>query len=156
MPKWGYSTPVLETERNVRASGRELRISPKIARETCKAIKGMPLYKAKDLLQQVILKVKPIPFRRNKKKVGHRHGIQKASAGRYPKKVAEKILNVLENAEANAEYRGLDSEHLRIVHAAAYPGRKIRKFIPRAFGRASPYFDTLCHVEIVLKQMEIE
>ena len=65
-------------------------------------------------------------------------------------------LRLLENAEANAEYRGFDTEHLRIIHASAYPGRKIRKFIPRAFGRASPYFDTLCHVEVVLKQMEIE
>ncbi len=138
----------------MKASGRELRISPKHAREVCKTIKGMNLDQAKDYLQQVILKKTAVPFRRHKKKVGHRHGIEKASAGRYPVKTARKILKVLEGAEINAEYKGLDAERLRIIHASAYPGMKIKRYIERAFGRSSPRFETLCHVELVLGETE--
>ncbi|MBE0511835.1 50S ribosomal protein L22 [Candidatus Bathyarchaeota archaeon] len=154
MPKWGYSITELEPDRTVKASGRELRVSPKHAREVCKTIKGMKLDQAKEYLRQVILKKKPVPFRRHKKKVGHRHGIEKACAGRYPVKAAQKILKVLESAEVNAEYKGLAVERLRIIHASAYPGMKIKRYIERAFGRSSPRFETLCHVELVLEEIE--
>jgi len=92
----------------------------------------------------------PIPFTRFKKKVGHRRGVTKAFAGRYPVKTAKVILKLLEGAEANAEYNGFDTEALRIIHASAYPGRKLKNYIPRAFGRSSPHFDTLCHIELIL------
>ena len=154
MPKWGYSITELDPDRTVKASGRELRVSPKHAREVCKTLKGMKLDQAKEYLQQVILKKKPVPFRRYKKNVGHRHGIEKAYAGRYPVKAAQKILRVLESAEVNAEYKGLDVERLRIIHTSAYPGMKIKRYIERAFGRSSPRFETLCHVELVLEEIE--
>ena len=154
MPKWGYSITDMDTEKTAKASGRELRVSHKHAREVCKTIKGMKLDQAKDYLQQVILKKKAVPFLRFNKKVGHRHGLDKGFAGRYPVKTATEILRVLEGAEANAEYKGLDMEHLRIIHASAYPGMKIKRFIPRAFGRSSPRYNTLTHVELVLEEME--
>ena len=150
MPEWGYSITDIDPYTMVKASGREVSISHKAAREICKTIKGMKLEVAKDFLQKVILKKTPVPFRRYKKKVAHRRGLQKFYAGRYPVKAAREILKVLENAEANAEYKGLDTDNLYIIHASAYPGIKRKKFIPRAFGRSSPYFDTLCHVELVL------
>jgi len=154
MPNWGYSVGWVDPEKTAKASGRELRISPKDAREVCACIRGMMLEEAKKFLEDVIAKKKPVPFRRYKKKVAHRKGLHKFYAGRYPVKAAKKILDVLKNAEANAEYKGLDTEHLKIIHAAAYPGAKIRKYIPRAFGRSTPYFQTLCHVEIVLEEVE--
>lgn len=144
----------LDPDRTVKASGRELRVSPKAAREVCKALKGMRLDKAKEFLEAVAEKKKAVPFRRHRKKMAHRRGLQKADAGKYPVKTARKILEVLESAEANAEFRGFNIERLRIIHASAYPGMKIRKYIPRAFGRMTPYFNTLCHVEVVLEQME--
>ncbi|MCD6529901.1 50S ribosomal protein L22 [Candidatus Bathyarchaeota archaeon] len=150
MPEWGYSITDIDPYTMVKASGREVSISHKAAREICKTIKGMKLEVAKDFLQKVILKKAPVPFRRYKKKVAHQRGLQKFYAGRYPVKAAKEILKVLENAEANAEYKGLDTEGLYIIHASAYPGIKRKKFIPRAFGRSSPYFDTLCHIELVL------
>ena len=154
MPKWGYSITDVNLEKTAKASGRELRVSPKHAREVCRTLKGMKLDQAKDYLQQVMLKKKPVPFRRFNKKVGHRHGLEKAFAGRYPVKAAQEILRVLEGAEANAENKGLDMERLRIIHASAYPGMKIKRFIPRAFGRSSPRNMTLSHVELVLEEME--
>ncbi len=154
MPKWGYSITGLDPDKTVKASGRDLRVSHKATREVCKTIKGMKLDEAKDFLQKVVLKRKPVPFRRFEKKAGHRHGLEKAYAGRYPVKAAQKVLEVLEGAEANAEYKGLNVEKLQIIHASAYPGMKIKRYIPRAFGRASPRFETLCHIELVLEQVE--
>ena len=154
MTKWGYSVTDLNQEKTAKASGREMRVSPKHAREVCNTIKGMKLDQAKDYLRQVMLKKKAVPFRRFNKKVGHRHGLVKGFSGRYPVKTAKHILMVLEGAEANAEYKGLDMERLKIIHASAYPGMKIKRFIPRAFGRSSPRFNTLSHVELVLEEME--
>ena len=154
MPKFGYSITELDTEKAVKASGRELRISPKHAREVCKTIKGMHLDKAKRYLEQVTAKKQPLPFRRFVKKLGHRHGMQKAMVGKYPVKAAAQILKVLESAEGNAEFKGLDVERLRIIHASAYPGMKIKRSIPRAFGRSTPKNKTLTHIEIVLEEME--
>ncbi len=156
MPKWGYSITELDPERTVKASGREVKVSHKAAREVCNSINGMMLNEAKEYLQQVIEKKKPVPFRRFKKKVGHRHGLEKAFAGRYPVKAAQQVLKVLEGAEANADFKGLDPENLRIIHASAYPGLKLKRQIPRAFGRSSPKVKTLSHIEIALEQIEEE
>ncbi|UCB61137.1 MAG: 50S ribosomal protein L22 [Candidatus Bathyarchaeota archaeon] len=154
MPKFGYSVVELDTEKTAKASGRELKISPKHAREVCKTIKGMRTDKAKQYLEQVIAKKRPVPFRRFTKKVGHRHGMQKAMVGKYPVKAATRILKVLESAEGNAEFKGLDTERLRVVHASAYPGIKLKRAIPRAFGRSSPKNRVLTHVEILLREIE--
>jgi len=153
VPKWGYSiTEELDPEKTVKASGREVRVSHKSAREVCKTIKGMMLPQAKQYLRDVMAKKRPVPFRRFKKKAGHRHGLEKTYAGRYPVKAAKQILKILEGAEANAEYKGLDTEKLRIIHASAYPGMKIKRYMQRAHGRSSPEFETLCHVEIALEE----
>jgi large subunit ribosomal protein L22 len=154
MPKWGYSINVktLNPEKTAKASGRELKVSHKAAREVCKAIKGMDLKKAKDYLQDVTEKKKAIPYTRFIKKLGHKGGTQKRFVGRYPIKTAARVLRVLQAAEANAENKGLDVDKLRIIHAAAYPGMKLKRYAPRAQGRASPKYDTQTHVEIVLDE----
>ena len=154
MPKWGYSiiAEELDPEKTVKASGREIRVSHKHAREICHFLKGMMLTKAKTYLQDVMEKKKAIPFKRYNKKAGHRKGLEHAFAGRYPINAAEKILRILISAEANAENKGLDVDRLRIMHAAAYQGIKLKRFTPRAHGRASPKFDTTTHVEIVLEE----
>ena len=36
--------------------------------------------------------------------------------GRWPKKSAEFLLSLLKNAESNADYKGLDVDHLVITH----------------------------------------
>jgi large subunit ribosomal protein L22 len=154
MPKWGYSIieEELDPEKTAKASGREIRVSHKSAREVCKTIKGMMLDKAKTYLRDVIDKKKAVPFRRYTKKLGHRHGLKGAFAGRYPVKTAQQILRVLEGAEANAENKGLDVDRLRILHAAAYPGMKIKRYMSRAHGRSSPKYETTTHIEIVLEE----
>lgn len=154
MPKWGYSIVVdeLDPEKTAKASGREVRVSHKLTREVCKAIKGMMLSDARMFLRGVIEKKRPVPLRRFNKKAGHRHGLDGVHAGRYPVKAARKVLDVIENAAANAENKGLDTDNLYVMHAASYPGMKIKRYMPRAHGRASPKFETLTHIEIVLAE----
>jgi len=154
MPRWGYSVGWVDPDRTAKASGRELRISPKHAREICKTIKGMMLEDAKNFLEDVIAMRRPVPFRRYKKKVPHRRGLQGFCTGRFPVKAARYILRLLKEVEANAEFKGLNTEKLKIIHAAAYPGMKLKKFFPRAFGRSSPDYEILTHVEIVVEEVE--
>ena len=153
MPKWGYSITGLDPDKTVKASGRELRVSPKATREVCRAIKGMKLDDAKSFLGKVIEKKVPVPFARYKKAIPHRRGLENWYSGKYPVKAASEVLNVLENAEANAENKGLDPEKLRVTHIAAQRARQTKKMIPRAFGRASPYFEQQTHIELVLSEI---
>ncbi|MDW8022050.1 MAG: uL22 family ribosomal protein, partial [Nitrososphaerota archaeon] len=55
----------------------------------------------------------------------------------------------LDSLEANADFKGLDPDDVVIIHAAAHKARRIRKFIERAFGRATPYEKQLVHIEVV-------
>jgi large subunit ribosomal protein L22 len=153
MPSWRYSVTDLDPDKTAIASGRDLRIKPKAAREICNYINGMKLENAKTALQEVIELKKPIPYYRYKGKIPHRKEAQGYDAGRYPQKAAGEILRVLEAVKANAEFKGLNTEDLKITHIAAHRGRRIRKFIPRAFGRASPYFRHLTHIEVAVEEV---
>lgn len=150
MPRFGYSAKAEEP--CAKALGREMRISPKQAVEVCRAIRGMGLEDAKKYLEAVVEKRVPVPFKRHRKKIGHRRGIKGWDSGRFPTKVAKAVLEVLKNAEANAVYKGLDVDKLKIVHASAQKGIKIPGFIPRAFGRATPFDQFTTNLEIILKE----
>ena len=152
MPEFGYSFTGY-AQPYVKASGREIDVSPKATREVCKSIKGMTLAQAKEYLEAVADKGKPVPFRRYKHKVGHRHGLVGFHVGRYPVKAAAEVLEVLNNLENNADFKGLDTERLRIVHAASISGRKIKAFVPRAQGRSSPSHNTLVHIELAAAEV---
>ena len=86
MPKWGYSIieEMLDPEKTAKASGRELKVSHKAAREVCKAIKGMMLTNAKQYLRDVAAKKKAIPYTRYNKKLPHRHGLVNSFCWKIP------------------------------------------------------------------------
>lgn len=153
-PNFGYSITGLDPDKTARASGRYLRCHPKPAREVCHALKGMPLEKAKEYLNDVIHFKRAIPYKRFNKHGAHRKDSKKWHSGGYPVKAAYLILTVIQNAESNAEYKGLDIDRIRIKHIAAMPGpvQNKGKFIPRAFSRSSPYYRHLTHVEVVLEE----
>src|ERR1700731_4692537 len=91
---------------HVRASGRELNISPKAAREICNTLKGMTLSKGIAFIEKVETMEAPVAFRRHKKKVGHRSELVGFPTGSYPVKAAAKILTVLQNLRGNCEFKG--------------------------------------------------
>jgi large subunit ribosomal protein L22 len=152
MPSWKYSVQGLDPDKTAIASGRDLRIKPKVAREICHQLNGMKLEAAKVYLEGVMEKKVAVPYYRYRGKIPHRKELQGHDAGRFPEKAAGEILKVLESVEANAEFKGLYADRLRIIHVAAHKGRVIRKYIPRAFGRASPYFKHLTHVEVAVEE----
>ena len=152
LPNYKISVFGLDVDRTAVATGRNLRISPKHAREICRELKGKYLETAQEYLEQVIAKERSVPFKRYRKKIPHRSDLLKWPAGRYPEKAAREILRVLENVEQNSSFKGLEVSRLKITHMAAQRGRKIKGFTPRAHGRSSPSFQTLTHVEVVVTE----
>jgi len=134
---------------SARAMGYEMDISFKHAVEICRAIKGMKLDDAIDYLEDVVKMKRVVPFRNHKKKVAHKRGLKKWYAGRYPVKASKNILKVLKNLKANAEYKGLETHRLILTHAQAKKGRVLKRYTPRAYGRATPKFKVLTTVEVV-------
>lgn len=149
--KYAYNKEGNEAK-TARAMAKSLKISPKHCVEICNALRGMEVSKAKAYLEDVIDMKKAVPFKRHNKKVGHRKGLKGWPSGRYPVKAATQILKVLENAEANAEYKGMDTEKLIIEHISSHKGVVIRGFIPRAFGRVTPFNTPTTHIQIVLEE----
>ena len=134
-----------------RARGVEFPISPKKTYEVLNAIRGKRLVDARKFLEDVVALKQAVPFRRYNQETAHKRGI---GPGRYPKKVARSILLVLQNAESNAEYEGLDTDQLFIYVAASSRGRIRKASMPRAHGRATPWNEQTTSVEIVLKERE--
>ena len=148
MGRFGYAFQNYDPTRHVRSSLREKDMSHKHAREVAVAIKGMSIEKARDFLHDVINKNRAVAFRRFKNQVGHRSDPGMMS-GRYPQKTAKEFIKVLDNLESNAEYKGMDLDRLRIINATVHKGVIVKRFIPRAMGRATPNNNVLTHVEVV-------
>jgi large subunit ribosomal protein L22 len=152
MSKFGYAFQNFDSSRHVRASLREKQISHKHAREIAHHIKGFEIEQARDYLQAVINKERAVPFKRYKTQVGHKSDPQVMS-GRYPQKAAKEFIKLLDNLESNAEYKGMDLDRLKIINVTTHKGVMIKRFIQRAFGRASPKNNVLTHIEIVAKEV---
>jgi large subunit ribosomal protein L22 len=153
MARTGYSVQVVG-ENVARAKANELPVSPKHSIEIARFIKNMTTAEAKAYLSDVVALKKAIPFKRFNRNVAHKRGLKKWDAGRYPVKAAEAYIKLLESVEKNAEYIGLDTENLRISHAAANAGRGFRAFFPRAMGRATPKRRETVNIEIVVTEVE--
>jgi len=151
MGRFDYSFEKFDSTKHVRASLREKGISHKHAREIAVTIKGMSIERARDFLNGVVSFQNAVPFRRYKKQVGHKSD-SGVMAGRYPQKAATEFVKLLDNLESNAEYKGMDLDRLKIVNATVHRGVIVKRFIPRAMGRATPKNNILTHVELVAKE----
>ena len=152
MPKRHFSFQDFDSTKHVRAAIREKPISHKHAREIAVAMKGLSIEKARDYLLDVTNLKRSIPFRRYKNQVGHKSDPGTMS-GRYPQKAATEILKLLDNLESNAEYKGIDLDRLKIINATVHKGRLMKRFTPRAMGRASPKNNAFTHVELVAQEV---
>ncbi|RQG91344.1 50S ribosomal protein L22 [Natrarchaeobius halalkaliphilus] len=139
-----------DPETTARAMLRERHMSHKHSKEIARELKGRTIDDARAYLQDVIDGERSVPFRSHNSGVGHRSDIDGWDAGRYPEKVSNEFLELLENVEANADHQGFDGASMEIVHVAAHKvgesvGRK-----PRAMGRASAWNTPEVDVEIVV------
>lgn len=66
---------------------------------------------------------------------------------------ATPIRKVLESAVANADHNhGLDPREMRVVKITVDEGPTIKRFRPRAQGRATPIMKRSCHITIGLAE----
>ena len=111
--KYSTETP----ENNAKAVGVSLPISTKHSIEICNFVRGKSVERVKRLLEEVVKGKTAVPFKRFTESVGHRRG--KMSAGRYPAKASKEILNIVKNAEANAQFKGLSVADLVVRHISS-------------------------------------
>jgi large subunit ribosomal protein L22 len=145
----GYTFTGTSGETVARARGIELHMSPKKTYEVMNAIRGLSLEEARTFLEEVVELKRPVPFRRYNQEVAHKRAV---GPGRYPKKVAKQLLGILQNAESNAEYEGMDTDALFVRVAACARGRIVKANMPRAHGRATAWNEQTTNVEIVLAE----
>ncbi|KAJ6882463.1 60S ribosomal protein L17-2 [Populus alba x Populus x berolinensis] len=152
-----YSREPDNPTKSCKARGSDLRVHFKNTRETAFSIRKLPLGKAKGYLEDVLAHKQAIPFRRFCRGVGrtaqakNRHS---NGQGRWPAKSAKFILDLLKNAESNAEVKGLDVDALYISHIQVNQAQKQRRRTYRAHGRINPYMSSPCHIELTLSEKE--
>ena len=109
----------------VRAQAKFLRGSTRKARLVTSAIKGKPVEEAAAILRFM------------------------------PQYAAKDIARVLQSATANAENNhNLSAEDLIVFDAIADEGPTIKRFRPRAQGRAFPIHKPMTHITIVVADQE--
>lgn len=118
-----------------RAIGMSLPISFKQSVEICRYIKNKDVSEAKKILQDTIEKKIAIPFKRYNWDLGHK---KKIGPARYPKKASKGFIKLIENVEANAQFKGMNTSNLIIAHVSAHQsskawhfGRKTRRRMKR-------------------------
>ena len=146
-----YSREPADSTKAVKARGSNLRVHFKNTREVTHAIRGMSLKRAKAYLTAVIAHKEAIPFCRFNGGVGRSAQIKTGSTqGRWPEKSCRYVLDLLVNAESNADIAALDAESLVISHIQTNQAPKLRRRTYRAHGRINPYMSSPCHIELIL------
>ena len=69
-------------------------------------------------------------------------------------KSAKILIDLLRNAESNAEFKNLDTDNLTIQHIQVNPAQQGRRKTYRAHGRIGPYMNCPCHIEMILQEKE--
>ncbi|CAI8586024.1 unnamed protein product [Vicia faba] len=121
-----YSQEADNATKSTKARGADLRVHFKNTRETAFAIRKTAQAKNR-----------------------HSNG-----QGRWPAKSAKFILDLLKNAESNAEVKGLDVDALYVSHIQVNQAQKQRRRTYRAHGRINPYMSSPCHIELILSEKE--
>jgi large subunit ribosomal protein L22 len=117
----GKLTKRLNEEAVATATLRGVRISPRKARLVLDLIRGQQVEPALQILQYC------------------------------PKKGAKIVSKLLKSALMNAkEHKGADVDRLWVTEAWANMGQSLRRFMPRAQGRATPIDKTSSHITLVL------
>ncbi|KAJ3338039.1 60S ribosomal protein L17 [Gonapodya sp. JEL0774] len=114
----------------------------------------MKLKKATQFLRDVLDHKQAVPFRRYRGGVGRaaqgkNNGVSQA---RWPVKSAEFVLDLLKNAESNAEVKGLSTDKLVVKHIQVNQAPKQRRRTYRAHGRINPYMSNPSHIELILAE----
>ncbi len=122
------------------AGAKEINASFKDLCAVCDAVRYQNVPRAIGILDGVINKGMAIEYRRHNKYMGSRHELG-GKKGRFPKKCAALVRDVIINAAANATNLGSDPDMMYIVHAAANKTIIVQRAPPkgvRAVGGSRP------------------
>ncbi|MBI2140044.1 50S ribosomal protein L22 [Candidatus Woesearchaeota archaeon] len=108
-------------ENSAKAIAKGLPISTKVSVEIGNWIRSRTVADAKRMLRQVLAKSHAVPFRVFKAELSHKPGV---GPGRYPAKAAAEFIKLLEQAEANAQFKGLNTSNLVIIKLIANMDRR--------------------------------
>jgi large subunit ribosomal protein L22 len=109
----------------VRASSRYVRVAPRKARLVADQVRGLNIDRARELLRF------------------------------SPRGAARDIGKLLDSAAANAENNHeLVAEEMRVSEITVDEGPTLRRFRPRALGRATPINKRTCHIAVALAPEE--
>ena len=116
----------------------------------------MLLTKAEEYLKDVLDHKRCIPFSRYDHSVGRcsaaiQFGLTK---GRYPEKSVKIMLNLLQNAKANAETKKLNVEKVIIKNVLVNHATEGRRRTYRAHGSINAYCSSNCHVDIICEEVK--
>ncbi len=136
-----------DKEKMAIAVGKSLPISTKHCIEIASAIRGKKLSVAKQIVQDSIDFKKAIPFRRFNDNVGHKKG--RMASGRYVPKACTAVMKLLDSVEANAQFKGLNTNALVINHVNANIASR-----PWRVGRQSRRKSKRTHFEVVVIEAE--
>merc|ERR1711881_649575 len=157
-----YMTEAGNPAKSCKSRGKYIRVHFKNTRETAKMIKGMNLRKAQRYLKDVVEHKRCVPFIRFNRGVGRCAQAKqftsapgmRASQGRWPEKSCKYLLELLRNAESNAELKSLDVDSLYVEHISVNEAPKNRRRTYRAHGRINPFVSHPCHIEMILTEGE--
>lgn len=127
-----------------KAAGRDLPISAKHSREVCRFIRGKGLQRVKKELAEVIKGKRAVPYGKYNQELSHKKGM---GAGRFPKKTCQEILGLLESVEKNAQFKGLNTAQLEIVHICSHRGAR-----PWHYGRQRGRKMKRANVEVIVRE----
>jgi len=143
-------------EKTSKARGSHLRIHFKHTRNISHFCKGMNVNKALKHLDDVLAFKAVIPFVRYTGGIGGTAQAKQVKApgnrGRWPVTATAVYRDLLKNAIANAETKGLDPALLVVDHAQVNRAPAGRRRTYRAHGRIGKYASQPAHVEIILKE----
>merc|ERR1712189_175322 len=155
-PRWCVTALVQKTALNHARPRAPISVCLSRTHVKLPMLSKMPLGRALRFLKNVIQKKECVPFRVFNGGVG-RCAQAKAwglSQGRWPEKSARFLLDLLKNAESNAQYKGLEVYHLVIEHIGVQRARQMRRRTYRAHGRINPFMSSPCHIEVILAAKE--
>ncbi|MDP6648073.1 MAG: 50S ribosomal protein L22 [Candidatus Woesearchaeota archaeon] len=112
----GYTFKNYNKEHMARSVGIALPVSFKQSIQICNFIKNRNVSDAKKLLNMVVERKTAIPFTRFNSDMGHK---KKIGPGRYPEKTSREFIKLIEDVEANAQFKGLNTSNLIIAHISA-------------------------------------
>lgn len=138
------------SDNSVKSRGVELRVHFKNTYEAAKMLKGRTIRNAQRYLEDVLAHKRCVPIQRYNSHVARTGQATEfgVTQGRWPEKSVKVLLGLLQNLEANASAKQLETDKLIIQHVQVNRAQRGRRRTYRAHGRITPFMSSPCHIEL--------